>query len=74
MKSIIETAKEIKETIIGAFVSSEVSDERYNICKSCDQFNETVRTCKQCGCFMPTKTTISRARCPIGKWHAITNG
>lgn len=71
MKSIIDTAKELKDKIAGAFVPSEISEERINICKSCEEFNDITKTCKKCGCFMPTKTTITRARCPIGKWQAL---
>jgi len=49
-------------------VPSDVARERYEICKSCDEFNDTVKLCKQCGCFMPAKSNIASASCPIGKW------
>lgn len=71
MKAIIDKASEIKETIMSAFVPKEVSEERFNICKSCEEFNDLTRTCKKCGCFMPTKTTIAKAKCPIGKWQQM---
>jgi hypothetical protein len=50
------------------FVPLTVARERYAICKSCDEFNDTVKLCKQCGCFMPAKSTVAYTSCPIGKW------
>ena len=50
------------------FVPLVVARERYAICKSCDEFNNTVKLCKKCGCIMPVKVTVAYASCPIGKW------
>jgi len=50
------------------FVPSDVARERYDICKSCDEFNDILKTCKQCGCFMPAKSKLAYAACPISKW------
>lgn len=48
-------------------VSEEKREERYDICKSCDQYEKPM--CKSCGCFMPQKTWTIDARCPLGKWE-----
>ena len=45
-------------------------NERYKICKICDQFNNTLKTCQICHCFMPIKTKLPQAECPLKKWTA----
>ena len=50
------------------FCSKEKSIERYNICKACEHFRESLKQCKLCYCFMPVKTRISAMTCPINKW------
>lgn len=52
-------------------VSTEIKEERLNICKSCDQFIQSANLCKICGCFMPGKTYLANASCPIKKWIKI---
>ena len=44
------------------------SDERYEICQSCDWFRTVIKQCKKCGCIMPLKTQLQSAKCPIRKW------
>jgi hypothetical protein len=46
----------------------EISISRLEICKSCEWFRPKIQTCKKCGCFMKLKTTLEKAKCPIGKW------
>jgi len=41
---------------------------RLEICKTCPFFRPKSQTCKKCGCFMKLKTTLEKAKCPIGKW------
>ena len=60
-----------KNAIKIQFVPAEISDERLNICKSCEEFEHTLSRCKKCGCFMIAKTKVARAKCPIGKWQPI---
>jgi hypothetical protein len=49
--------------------------ERYNICKSCDFFQNNI--CTQCGCNLVrekvymNKLAWADQSCPIGKWKAI---
>ena len=46
----------------------EISQYRLEICKQCEFFRQHSQTCKKCGCFMKLKTTLQRAKCPVGKW------
>ena len=43
-------------------------NNRYEICKQCNEFNTILKLCKVCGCFMPVKTKIENESCPRGKW------
>lgn len=45
-----------------------MSEDRLNICRSCEHFEEITSRCKQCGCFMEIKTRIPFVECPVGKW------
>jgi hypothetical protein len=46
----------------------ELAASRLEICKGCSFFRERTNQCKKCGCFMKLKTSLEKARCPIGKW------
>ena len=46
----------------------ELAAYRLEICKGCEWFRQRTQTCKKCGCFMKLKTTLEKAKCPIGKW------
>jgi len=48
--------------------SEEVSLYRLEICNGCEFFRKRTNQCKKCGCFMKLKTTLEKAKCPIGKW------
>jgi hypothetical protein len=50
------------------WVSDEVRNARYSICKSCPEFLVLTTQCKQCGCVMKIKSGMEKATCPIGKW------
>ena len=43
-------------------------EKRLEICRACDHFKPAVQQCSKCGCFMQLKTTLHRAKCPVGKW------
>lgn len=49
------------------FSDKKTAEDRYKICKSCDQLNK-IKFCKQCGCFMPLKVKIAVVECPLNKW------
>lgn len=46
------------------FVSEDVSNSRFEICKECPHFNDSIKTCKICGCFMPMKVKAKVMKCP----------
>lgn len=48
--------------------SKELKPQRYQICKSCDRFNNMLKLCGECGCFMPMKTLMKNESCPLNKW------
>ena len=48
--------------------NKESRDARYNTCKTCEDFIQTVKLCKHCKCFMPAKSWFSYAECPTGRW------
>lgn len=57
----------------GSFVdyvlpSSEESDRKIAICKSCEFYKIKSQTCQICGCFLPIKTKIAFFKCPKNKW------
>ena len=43
-------------------------EQRLEICNQCKYFSKATARCKKCGCFMKLKTTLQKAKCPIGKW------
>lgn len=54
-----------------------VKQERYNICKQCDEYSENtnlkglevkIESCKQCGCLITPKISLASSKCPISKW------
>lgn len=53
------------------FVNENIEKERYDLCKSCEQFSETLKLCMVCKCFMPGKVKIGFSSCPLDKWHEI---
>jgi hypothetical protein len=54
-----EDSKEVKKL---------TSDEKYAICKACENLSIKYNTCKLCGCYMPLKTKLPTMKCPAGKW------
>ena len=61
--------------------TKELSEERLNICDSCDirlgsvcnpsKYGVNIQTGKLsrgCGCNIAAKTMVSASRCPLGKW------
>lgn len=52
----------------GYLVDSAISEQRINICESCEEFRVTLNQCKVCGCFMPVKVRLKPMKCPLDKW------
>ena len=46
----------------------ELKEYRLSICKECPFLSPKGNRCTKCGCFMDLKTTLKKAKCPIGKW------
>jgi hypothetical protein len=52
------------------FVTQPIAQARYDICKACEHFNNTLYICKQCGCLMKMKVKLENSSCPINKWQS----
>ena len=48
-----------------------ISEQRLEICRQCDKFNQQNSQCAECGCFMDYKTLLPYVSCPLDKWKAI---
>ena len=46
----------------------ELKEYRMSICKECPFLSKRANKCTKCGCFMDLKTTLKKAKCPVGKW------
>jgi len=53
------------------FVSQEQAQQRYNICKACENFKTISKRCGKCGCFMKAKVTFCNSTCPLAKWPRL---
>lgn len=49
------------------YVSKDIAQARYDICKECP-FLLPTKQCSKCGCFMKLKVTMAHAECPEHKW------
>ena len=48
--------------------SEQISQDRLNICLSCDRLINLTKQCRECGCIMPAKVKLEKATCPLNKW------
>jgi len=46
----------------------ELIQSRLDICNICPFFDKRFAKCRKCGGFMKLKTTLHKAKCPVGKW------
>jgi hypothetical protein len=53
-------------------LESNISQQRLEICRGCEEFMKLTSQCKKCGCFMNSKVKLPSAECPLGKWSAVT--
>ncbi|MDH3377070.1 MAG: DUF6171 family protein [Gammaproteobacteria bacterium] len=60
--------KKSKEYVI---VPRSTYKERYDICNSCDSFEQLTKQCRECACFMPLKTRMNITACPRGFWGLV---
>lgn len=49
-------------------VSDEVYEERLDVCRSCEWYDESQNRCRHCGCFLREKARYAIDSCPIKKW------
>lgn len=56
------------EVIKKYLMENNTPEDRFAICKNCDQFWDAVKVCKVCKCYMPAKTKLQDSRCPLRKW------
>ena len=68
-KQLYYSAKSAKRGL-PVFVSSDVAQERFEICNDCDMFDKKTTRCKECGCFMKIKINLADVKCPIDKWDS----
>lgn len=61
--AISGTVKAVKAM---TYKSTEQSEKRLAICRSCPKWTGT--SCKVCGCFVNLKVKIPEEKCPEGKW------
>jgi hypothetical protein len=49
-------------------VSQEIADQRMEICKTCEYYDEEQVRCRHCGCYLGNKVKWALDGCPIEKW------
>ena len=55
-------------------VSDPIKQERLNICRGCEKYNDENKsnpTCNECGCPLETKASWASEACPIKKWLPV---
>jgi hypothetical protein len=52
-------------------VPTEIQQQRWDTCNSCEKLYRPTSTCKICGCFMQVKTHLASSKCPIDKWGRV---
>jgi hypothetical protein len=50
------------------WVIKQVAQARYDICKTCEKFDETTAKCGECGCYMKYNVKFAEFACPLKKW------
>lgn len=66
-KRVEEVTKNTAKKFI-TLVPDNISQERMNICVSCEHYWKLTSQCKKCGCFLIGKTKLPFSECPIKKW------
>jgi len=66
---LAEKAREVSDETVGIVKVDElIRENRFDICKTCDQFHQKSQLCKTCGCYIPAKTWLKSTSCPLKKW------
>ena len=51
--------------------NKQIAQQRYDICKQCNDFSPLLKLCRQCGCFALAKVRFYHTGCPVGKWGPV---
>jgi hypothetical protein len=51
------------------FVTQEVEDERWAVCRACEEYVARTEQCRVCTCFLSIKTPLAQEKCPKKKWR-----
>ena len=66
---IKDTVMDAKDSIEQTLAENKAQAKvKLDICKQCENFNNTTKICGICHCFMPAKTRLPGQSCPIDKW------
>lgn len=55
------------------WVIQQVAQQRFDTCKSCENFISETSKCTECNCNMKLKVKVAALECPIGKWSKDGN-
>ena len=50
------------------YASKNCQKERWDLCQSCEHFDEVEEGCRACGCYLPHKIKDPFGDCPLDKW------
>ena len=68
---VVKNALDPTNDVAMILVSDEVKEERLEICRQCEYYDENQVRCKQCGCWLEHKAKFALDSCPVGKWRTI---
>jgi hypothetical protein len=69
-KFTFEVVKQVLNHQDAMFVSPEIRNERMEICKSCEYYDDRQVRCRHCGCFLEQKVKFAIDSCPLSKWKS----
>ena len=52
-------------------VNLSMQQQRMQICRKCEFFDQEYTSCGLCGCYLPIKTYFKFFECPTGQWPEI---
>ena len=65
-KNLALTARQVARN--PKIASSDLYEQRMEICRACDFFDQQQVRCRKCGCRLKGKAKFEGAKCPIQKW------
>lgn len=67
-KFTFDVVKQVMNKQEAMFVSPEIRNQRMEICKKCEYYDDRQVRCRHCGCFLEHKVKFSIDSCPLKKW------